>query len=102
MEGLNPILPQSRYLYPLLNYTEEDYTAPYYEASKSIFRAHGQPRFGHNDDFGDLLSGDTEQQRDYIIHEVHCESDTVAVICILPGAILDLFSCVFDSYTCGC
>lgn len=79
MEGLNPILPQSRYLYPLLNYTEEDYTAPAYEASKSIFRAHDQPRFGHNDDFGDLLSGESEQQKDYIIGVI---SGAIIILCV--------------------
>ena len=79
MEGLNPILPQSRYLYPLLNYTEEDYTAPSYEASKSIFRAHGQPRFGHNDDFGDLLSGESDQQKDYVIGVI---SGAIIILCV--------------------
>jgi len=79
--GLNhPILQQPRrHLYPLLNYTEEDYKAPQYEASRSIFRAHNQPRFSHNDDFGDLLSGNTDQQKDYIIGVL---TGAIIILCV--------------------
>ena len=68
MEALNPFQPRTiRYLAPLLNYTYENYTAPEYEVMQSILRSHYQPRFGHNNDFGDLLSDNTEQQKDYIL-----------------------------------
>jgi hypothetical protein len=68
MEALNPSLqPRTRYLAPLMNYTSENYTAPEYEVMRSILRSHYQPRFGHNNDFGDLLSDNTEQQKDYIL-----------------------------------
>ena len=70
MEALNPSLQprtSTRYLAPLMNYTSENYTAPEYEVMRSILRSHYQPRFGHNNDFGDLLSDDTEQQKDYIL-----------------------------------
>lgn len=67
-EALNPFQPRTiRYLSPLLNYTSENYTAPEYEVMQSILRSHYQPRFGHNNDFGDLLSDNTEQQKDYIL-----------------------------------
>ena len=67
-EALNPFQPRTiRYLAPLLNYTYENYTAPEYEVMQSILRSHYQPRFGHNNDFGDLLSDNTEQQKDYIL-----------------------------------
>lgn len=68
MEALNPFQPRTiRYLAPLMNYTSENYTAPEYEVMQSILRSHYQPRFGHNNDFGDLLSDNTEQQKDYIL-----------------------------------
>lgn len=67
-EALNPFQPRTiRYLAPLMNYTSENYTAPEYEVMQSILRSHYQPRFGHNNDFGDLLSDNTEQQKDYIL-----------------------------------
>jgi hypothetical protein len=92
MEALNPSLqPRTiRYLAPLMNYTSENYTAPEYEVMRSILRSHYQPRFGHNNDFGDLLSDNTEQQKDYILGVLIGSIIIFAVALILFAVIIGL------------